>query len=182
MGKKLFISNLDFDVSTDELRNMFSEFGGCISVVIATDKETKKSKGFAFIEMENEEDANKAIESLNNRVINGRPMKVCEDRGKSSSGGPGEGRGGSGEVKRYEPLPPIQRMQLFRRKKKMDPFLEDPTRTIDYRDVAVLSKFVSERGKILSRRLTGLSAYNQRKVAKAIKRAQNLGLMPFSNV
>lgn len=182
MGKKLFISNLDFEVTTDELRNMFSEIGSCISVVIASDKETRKSKGFAFIEMEEEEAANKAIEQLNNKVINGRPMKVCEDRGKNSAPAGGDSRGPGGENRRYEPLPPIQRMQLFRRKRKLDPFVEDPTKTVDYRDVALLSKFVSERGKILSRRLTGLSAYNQRKVAKAIKRAQNLGLMPFSNV
>ena len=182
MGKKLFISNLDFDVTTDELRTMFSEVGSCFSVVIASDKETKKSKGFAFIEMDNEDDANKAIEQLNNKVINGRPMKVCEDRGKNAAGAPSDSRGAPGEVRRYEPLPPIQRMQLFRRKRKMDPFLEDPSKTVDYKDVAILSKFVSERGKILSRRLTGLSAYNQRKVAKATKRAQNLGLMPFSNV
>ncbi|MCI5066664.1 30S ribosomal protein S18 [bacterium] len=72
-------------------------------------------------------------------------------------------------------------MQLFRRKRKLDPFLEDPTKTIDYRDIALLSKFVSDRGKILSRRMTGLTAYNQRKVAKAVKRAQSLGLMPYSN-
>ncbi|NMC62053.1 MAG: 30S ribosomal protein S18 [SAR324 cluster bacterium] len=183
MGKKLFISNLDFDVSTDELRAMFSEMGNCLSVVIASDKETKKSKGFAFIEMENDEGAAKAIENLNNKVINGRPMKVCEDRGKNSGVAPSDSRGASGgEVRRYEPLPPIQRMQLFRRKRKLDPFLEDANRSVDYKDVAILSKFVSERGKILGRRLTGLSAYNQRKVAKAIKRAQNLGLMPFSNV
>lgn len=181
MGKKLFISNLDFEVTNDELRAMFSDVGNCLSVVIATDKETKKSKGFAFIEMDSEEDANKAIETLNNKVINGRPMKVCEDRGKGG-GAPGSGDKRDGEVRRYEPLPPIQRMQLFRRRKKLDPFLEDPSKTVDYTDVATLSKFVSERGKILSRRLTGLSAYNQRKVAKAIKRAQNLGLMPFSSV
>ncbi|MGA1190921.1 MAG: 30S ribosomal protein S18 [Bdellovibrionota bacterium] len=72
-------------------------------------------------------------------------------------------------------------MQLFRRKKRLDPFMEDPTKTVDYRDIALLNKFVSERGKILSRRMTGLSAYSQRKVAKAIKRAQSLGLMPYLN-
>ncbi|MCB0311248.1 MAG: 30S ribosomal protein S18 [Bdellovibrionales bacterium] len=72
-------------------------------------------------------------------------------------------------------------MQLFRRRKKLDPFLEDPSLTVDYKDAAMLSRFVSERGRILSRRLTGLSAYNQRKVAKAIKRAQHLGLLPFAN-
>ncbi len=59
--------------------------------------------------------------------------------------------------------------------------MQDPEKAIDYKDVILLSRFLSERGRILSRRLTGLSAYNQRKVAKAIKRAQNLGLLPFCN-
>lgn len=183
MRKKLFISNLDFEITTDQLREMFSEIGPCLSVVIATDRETKRSKGFAFVEMETEEAARSAIEQLNNKVVNGRPMKVVEDRGKTSSGG-GAGDGdGSGEApRRFEPLPPIQRMQLFKRRRKLDPFMEDPSKSIDYRDVATLSRFLSERGRLLSRRLTGLSAYNQRKVAKAIKRAQNLGLLPFSAV
>lgn len=180
MGKKLFVSNLDFEIQQDQLREMFVEFGSVISAVIATDRETKRSKGFAFVEMESDEDAAKAIAQLNNKMMNGRPMKVCEDRGKtggsSHGGAPGEGG------KRYEPLPPIQRMQLFRRRKKIDPFMEDPSKTVDYKDTVMLSRFLSERGKILSRRLTGLNAYNQRKLSKAIKRAQNLGLMPFSNV
>ncbi len=184
MGKKLFVSNLDFEIDTDTLRNLFLEIGSLVSAVIATDRETKRSKGFAFVEMESEEDASRAIEQLNNKVVNGRPIKVVEDRGKGggSSSGDGEGAGGEGGGRRFEPLPPIQRMQLFRRKKKLDPFMEDPNKTVDYRDTAVLSRFLSERGKILSRRLTGLSAYNQRKVAKAIKRAQQLGIMPFTNV
>lgn len=185
MGKKLFVSNLDFEITVEKLREMFSEIGPSVSVVLATDRETKRSKGFAFVEMEKDEDATKAIEVLNNKIMNGRPMKVADDRGKTSgptSGAPaGEGQEGGGR-RRYEPLPPIQRMQLFRRKKKLDPFIEDPTKTIDYRDVAVLSKFLSERGRILSRRLTGLSAFNQRKLTKAIKRAQQLGLLPFANV
>ncbi len=180
MSKKLFISNLDFEVGTEELQQMFSEIGTILSVVIATDRETHRSKGFAFVEMENEDDAQKAIEALNNRIINGRPMKVCEDRGKNVPQA-GENAHSGGERK-YQPLPPIQRMQLFKRKKKLDPFMEDPTKSVDYRDVATLSKFLSERGKILSRRFTGLSAYNQRKVAKAIKKAQNLALLPFSSV
>ena len=174
MGKKLFVSNLDFEITTDQLREMFLEVGPCTSVVIATDRETKRSKGFGFVEMENEADAPRAIELLNNKVVNNRPMKVVEDRGK---GGDGEEGG-----RRFEPLPPIQRMQLFRRRKKLDPFLDDPNRTIDYKDVAMLSKFMSERGRILGRRLTGLNAYNQRKVSKAIKRAQNLGLLPYSTI
>jgi len=183
MGKKLFISNLDFEITTDQLRDMFNEIGSTISVVIATDRETRRSKGFAFIEMDAEEDAKKAIEGLNNKVINGRPMKVVEDRGKTGgSGGGAEGEEGGFGRRPREILPPIQRMQLFKRRKKVDPFMEDPTKTVDYKDVAMLSRFLSERGKILSRRLTGLSSYNQRKLSKAIKRAQNLGLLPFSAV
>jgi ribosomal protein S18 len=178
--KKLFISNLDFEVTSEQLRALFEEVGQCISVVVASDRETKRSKGFAFVEMEREEDAKSAIETLNNKQVNGRPMKVCEDRGKNA------GPAGSGDApeggRRFEPLPSIQRMQLFKRRKKLDPFTEDPTKTIDYKDVNMLSKFVSERGRILSRRLTGLTAYNQRKVSKAIKRAQSLGLMAYTSI
>ena len=185
MAKKLFVSNLDFEINQDTLRELFSEIGSCISAVIATDRETKRSKGFAFVEMEQDSDAAKAIESLNNKIVNGRPMKVCEDRGKggaSAAGGEaGEGSEGGGGGRR-EYLPPIQRMQLFKRRKKLDPFMEDPSKSVDYKDTTLLGKFLSERGKILSRRLTGLSAYNQRKVSKAIKRAQHLGLMEFTSI
>jgi len=179
--KKLFISNLDFEVTSEQLRELFEEVGPSLSVVVASDRETKRSKGFAFVEMEADADAIKAIETLNNRAVNGRPMKVCEDRGKNS--GPTSSEGGSSEgPRKFEPLPSIQRMQLFKRRKKLDPFCDDPTKTISYTDVATLSKYVSERGKILSRRLTGLNSFNQRKVAKAIKRSQSLGLMPYTTL
>lgn len=180
--KKLFISNLDFEVTSEQLRALFEEVGPSISVVVASDRETKRSKGFAFVEMEREEDAKKAIETLNNRALNGRPMKVCEDRGKNAGPSSSSGEGQEGGARRFEPLPSIQRMQLFKRRKKLDPFTEDPTKSIDYKDVTMLSKFVSERGRILSRRLTGLTAYNQRKVSKAIKRAQSLGLMAYTSI
>lgn len=185
MKSKLFVSNIDFEITTDSLRTMFEEVGPCISVVIATDRETKRSKGFAFVELQGEDDATKAIEALNNKLINGRPMKVVFDRGKNlgDGGAPGGSEGGRSAGPgggRYEPLPPIQRMQLFKRRRKLDPFLQDPRKSIDYKDIATLSRFVSERGRILSRRYSGLSAYNQRQVSKAIKRAQNLGLMPFA--
>lgn len=182
MGKKLFISNLDFAITTDELKVMFETVGPCISVVIATDRDTKRSKGFAFIEMQTDADAAKAREQLNNKMINGRPMKVAEDRGKTGFGAPSGGEGQGDQPRKFEQLPPIQRMQLFKRSKKIDPFMQDPNKTIDYKDIAILGRFMSERGRILSRKLTNLSAYNQRKVAKAIKRAQNLGLLPFANV
>lgn len=178
MKNKLFVSNIDFDVNTDQLRAMFEEVGAVINAVIATDRETKRSKGFAFVEMESEADAEKAIEQVNNKAVNGRPMKVCLDRGKNAGSGGSEDGERPARVREF--LPPIQRIQLFKKRGRLDPFMADPRRTVDYRDVAVLSRFVSERGRILSRRLTGLSAYNQRKVSKAIKRAQALGLMPYT--
>lgn len=171
--KKLFVSNLDFEISSDQLRDLFEEFAPTLSVIVAADRETKRSKGFAFVEMVDEEGARRALEQLNNYIMNGRPIKVVEDRGKAV---------GTEGPRKFEPLPPIQRMQLFKRKKRVDPYLDDKNRVIDYRDVATLGRFLSERGRILSRRLTGLSAYNQRRVTRAIKRAQNLGLLPYTNI
>ncbi len=204
MGKKLFVSNLDFEISADQVREMFAGFGSVVSAVLAMDRETRRSKGFAFVEMAASDEADKAVADLNNKIVNGRPMKVAEDRGKTSTSAPGAsasssapgatgsvGGGaiaatgsdeGGGGKRRFEPLPAIQRTQLFRRRKKMDPFIEDPTKTIDFRDVSMLSKFITERGRIMGRRLTGLTAFNQRKLTKAIKRAQSLGLMPYANV
>lgn len=199
MGKKLFVSNLDFEISADQVREMFAGFGPVVSAVLAMDRETRRSKGFAFVEMAQVEDADKAVAALNNKIVNGRPMKVAEDRGKSPNsapmastgapamagapaGAPAAASGEEGGKRRFEPLPAIQRTQLFRRRKKMDPFIEDPTKSIDFRDVAILSKFITERGRIMGRRLTGLTAFNQRKLTKAIKRAQSMGLMPFANV
>ena len=176
MKNKLFISNLDFSITQDQLEDIFNEVGNFIGIVIATDKDSR-SRGFAFVEMKDEESAQKAVDVLNNREINGRPMKVSFDRGKNQDNLKA-GEKAQGQVK--EQLPPIQRMQLFKKKKKLDPFIDDPNLTIDYRDVILLSKFVSEKGKILSRKRTGLTAHNQRKVAKAIKRSQNLGLMAFN--
>lgn len=170
---KLFISNIDFEVDTEALRTMFEEFGPCLSVVIATDRETKRSRGFAFIEMEGDESAVKAVKALNDKVINGRPMKVAFDKGKAPS------VGGKDNTK-YEILPPIQRIPIFKRTIKVDPYIKDTARKIDYKDIQSLSRYVSERGKILPRNLTGLSAYHQRKIKNAIKRAQNLGLMPYT--
>jgi small subunit ribosomal protein S18 len=74
----------------------------------------------------------------------------------------------------------MQRVLFFKRRRKADPFEENPNLKIDFRDVRILSRFLSERGRILPRRLTGLSAYNQRRMARAIKRSQNIGLLSFS--
>lgn len=184
MGNKLFVSNIDFSVDTDKLKEIFSEVGTTQKVTIAVDKLSGKSRGYAFIEMNSNDEAKKAIESLNKRMINGRPLSVAEDIsdrspvGASSSSQNNSRQNGTAE---YVPVPPMPRL-FVRKKKKLDPFLEDENLTIDYKDVRMLSKFISERGRILPRKLTGLSSYNQRKVSKAIKRAQNLGLMSYSTV
>lgn len=73
----------------------------------------------------------------------------------------------------------MQRGGMRRRRKKVDPFAGKKIETIDYKDVTLLKKFISERGKILPRRITGTSAKAQRKLTLAIKRARNLALLPY---
>lgn len=65
------------------------------------------------------------------------------------------------------------------RKKKKCPFTAGGYKEIDYKDIDTLSKFITERGKILPRRITGVSAYFQRRLAQAIKRARHMALLPF---
>ncbi len=66
-----------------------------------------------------------------------------------------------------------------RRRRKVDYIAANHIEYVDYKDVDLLKRFISERGKILPRRVTGTSAKNQRKVANAIKRARIMGLLPF---
>ncbi len=168
-NNKLFVSNLDFELKIEDLKKIFSEVGPVVNITLVTDRETGKSRGYCFIEMAVPEDAVKATEQLNGKVFNGRPVSVAEDRGKKAA---------THEPQQF--LQPMQRVLFFRKKRKADPFEENPNLKIDFRDVRVLSRFLSERGRILPRRLTGLSAYNQRRIARAIKRSQNVGLLPFS--
>lgn len=64
-------------------------------------------------------------------------------------------------------------------KRKVDPFLQDKTLKIDWRDPQLLSRFITERGKIVPRRVSGIAAKNQRKLAKAIRQARQMGLLPY---
>ena len=92
MPGKLFVANFPYTTSTESLRDMFEPFGAVLSVKIATDRETGRSRGFGFVEMETEEGCAQAIEKLNGADIGGRPLAVrrAEDR-------PGGGRGGGGQ-------------------------------------------------------------------------------------
>ncbi len=80
----MYIGNLAYDVTENDLRNAFSEFGEVSSVKIITDKFSGRSKGFGFVEMPDNSEADQAIKALNGKVLNGRSIKVnqAEPRGK----------------------------------------------------------------------------------------------------
>ncbi len=73
--------------------------------------------------------------------------------------------------------PPIE--GIFSRKKRQCPFTAAGIREIDYKDINTLVQFITERGKIIPRRITGVSSYHQRGLAQAIKRARHMALLPF---
>lgn len=74
----IYVGNLDYNIDENELKNIFSEYGQVDSVKIITDKETGRTKGFGFIEMNNETEGNNAISALNGKSFNNRNMKVNE--------------------------------------------------------------------------------------------------------
>ena len=94
---KLFVAGLPYDFDDAELMEFFEKFGKVNSAKVATDKETGKSRGFAFVDMANEEEAKEAIESLNGLELGrGKTMVVKESDDKGGSGGGGYKGGGGG--------------------------------------------------------------------------------------
>ena len=99
MSVKLFIGNLSFKATEDELHQLFSQAGDVESAHIITDRETGRSRGFAFVEMSTKEDADRAIEMFNNYDLAGRNIAVNEARPREEggrSGGYSNNRGGGG--------------------------------------------------------------------------------------
>src|ERR1700744_3134931 len=94
--KSLFVGNLNFQTSEGELRALFEPFGAVTRVHMAMDRETGRARGFAFIEMPNDEEAAKAISGLDGTMVGGRQLKVNEARPRGEGGGPPRGgnRGG----------------------------------------------------------------------------------------
>ena len=93
----IYVGNLSFDVTEDDLKELFAPFGQVTEVRLIMDKFSGKSKGFGFIEMPSGEEAQKAIEGLNGKDVKGRDMAVNEAKPKTEHGsGGGRGRGGSG--------------------------------------------------------------------------------------
>ena len=95
---KIFVAGLPYDLYDDELVEIFEKFGTIASAKVAIDKETGKSRGFAFVEMPNEEEAREAIEGLNDISLGKKPLVVKEaDERSGPGGGSGGGyRGGGG--------------------------------------------------------------------------------------
>ena len=98
--KKIFVGNLDFSVTEASIRSLFEPYGTVESVHLATDRDTGRSRGFAFVEMA-EGDANKAIAALNGTNVGGRALNVNEARPKSDRAGSGSERGGRGRGPRW---------------------------------------------------------------------------------
>ena len=98
MGTRLYVGNLPYSVTELELRDLFSSMGTITEAKIVTDRDTGRPRGFGFVEMSTEDEARKAIEELNGRDLQGRPMAVkeAEDRRGGGGGGGGRGFGGGG--------------------------------------------------------------------------------------
>ncbi len=80
MAKKLYVGNLPYSVDDNGLGQLFSGAGTVVSAIIIKDRETQRSRGFGFVEMDSDEDAQKAIESLNEKEVDGRKLIVNEAR------------------------------------------------------------------------------------------------------
>ncbi len=101
MGKKLYVGNLSYNTHEEDLRDAFSKIGEVVSATLIVDQTNGRSKGFGFVEMASDEDAAKAISSMNGTMFMDRTITVNEakpktDRSGSGGGGGGGGRGGRG--------------------------------------------------------------------------------------
>ena len=96
MAHKLFIGGLSFSTSSERLREVFAAAGTVESATVVTDRETGRSRGFGFVEMQTEEGAQQAVSRLNGQEVDGRRIKVelakASDRGEPRREGPGRGR------------------------------------------------------------------------------------------
>jgi RNA recognition motif-containing protein len=98
MSNKLYVGNLSFNTTENELQDLFATAGTVQEVILIQDKMTGKSKGFGFVTMSTQEDAKKAISQMNGKTIGGRALTVNEARPKEDrpSGGPRRDFGGGG--------------------------------------------------------------------------------------
>jgi len=93
---KIYVGNCSFDVTEQQLRDVFSAYGEVDSVSVITDRDTGRPRGFAFVEMSDSSAAQAAIRGVNGTELGGRTLNVNEARPKGNGGGGGGGRGGGG--------------------------------------------------------------------------------------
>jgi len=97
MTNKLYVGNLAFSTSSQDLQELFATAGTVESASVVEDRDTGRSRGFGFVEMSSQEEASKAIEQFNGKEVNGRSLTVNEAKPRENrSGGGGGGRGGFG--------------------------------------------------------------------------------------
>jgi cold-inducible RNA-binding protein len=96
VGKKLYVGNLTYRVSSSDLEQLFSQYGSVESAEVIADRDTGRSKGFGFVEMSNDTEARSAIDALNDQEHDGRRLTVNEARPREPRPGGGGGGGGGG--------------------------------------------------------------------------------------
>ena len=96
MSAKLYIGNLSFDTTQQDLEQLFGEVGTVESANLIEDRDTGRSRGFAFVEMSSDEEAQNAISQFNGKEVDGRELKVNEAKPQEKRAGGGGGRGGYG--------------------------------------------------------------------------------------
>jgi cold-inducible RNA-binding protein len=92
--KKIYVGNFSFSMTEQELRSMFEPYGAIESATVATDRDTGRSRGFGFVSMSNDEEAEKAMAALNGKDSGGRALTVNEARPQTQRNSFGGGRGG----------------------------------------------------------------------------------------
>ncbi len=95
MSKRLYVGNLSYSVTSDDLQQLFEQYGAVTSAQVLSDRETGRSRGFGFVEMANDDEADSAIESLDGTDHDGRRLTVNEAKPRTPGGGGGP-RGGGG--------------------------------------------------------------------------------------
>ena len=100
MSRKLFVGNLPYSVTSERLQEAFSQFGTVSSSKVIVDRETGRSRGFAFLEMETDDQGAAAMQAMNGALLDGRNLTVNEARPREERAPAGGGRGGYGE-RRY---------------------------------------------------------------------------------
>ena len=96
MSMKLYVGNISFDTSVNDLQNMFGEIGTVESANIIEDRETGRSRGFGFVEMASKAEGENAIAQMDGKEVDGRNLKVNEAKPQENRGGGGGNRGGGG--------------------------------------------------------------------------------------